>query len=279
MAIQNSLKNPPMSAKIGMVILMFFIICAVFAPVIAPYGEAESVGKTWIGSSPEFWLGTDNIGRDMLSRIIYGARMTLGVAAACTLLSFVIGVTMGLLAAVAGKTVDQVLSRFIDLMLSIPILVFALMILSMLGSSLVTLIITIGVLDSFRVFRLARSIAVNIVVTEFVEVARLRGEGLWWIMRREVLPNALPPMIAEFGLRFCFNFLFVAGLSFLGLGIQPPFADWGGMVRENGRSIAFGIPAPLWPALAIALTTISVNMIVDWILSINARPSGASAEM
>lgn len=262
-----------------MAVLLFFIICAVFAPIIAPYGEAESVGKTWIGPSGEFWLGTDNIGRDMLSRIIYGARMTLGVAAACTLLSFIIGVTMGLLAAVAGKTVDQVLSRFIDLMLSIPILVFALMILSMLGSSLLTLIITIGVLDSFRVFRLARSIAVNIVVTEFVEVARLRGEGLWWIMRREVLPNALPPMIAEFGLRFCFNFLFVAGLSFLGLGIQPPFADWGGMVRENGRSIAFGIPAPLWPALAIAMTTISVNMIVDWILSINARPSGASAEM
>jgi peptide/nickel transport system permease protein len=279
MAIQNSLRNPPLSAKIGMAILLFFIICAVLAPVIAPYGEAESVGKTWIGPSGEFWLGTDNIGRDMLSRIIYGARMTLGVAAACTLLSFLIGVTMGLLAAVAGKTIDQVLSRFIDLMLSIPILVFALMILSMLGSSLLTLIITIGVLDSFRVFRLARSIAVNIVVTEFVEVARLRGEGLWWIMRREVLPNALPPMIAEFGLRFCFNFLFVAGLSFLGLGIQPPFADWGGMVRENGRSIAFGIPAPLWPALAIALTTISVNMIVDWILSINARPSGASAEM
>ena len=279
MAIQNSLRNPPLSAKIGMVILLIFIICAVFAPVIAPYGEAESVGKTWIGPSAEFWLGTDNIGRDMLSRIIYGARMTLGVAAACTLLSFLIGVTMGLLAAVAGKTVDQVLSRFIDLMLSIPILVFALMILSMLGSSLLTLIITIGVLDSFRVFRLARSIAVNIVVTEFVEVARLRGEGLWWIMRREVLPNAVPPMIAEFGLRFCFNFLFVAGLSFLGLGIQPPFADWGGMVRESGRAIAFGIPAPLWPALAIALTTISVNMIVDWILSINARPSGASAEM
>jgi peptide/nickel transport system permease protein len=279
MALQNSLRNPPLSAKIGMVILLIFIICAVFAPVIAPYGEAESVGKTWIGPSAEFWLGTDNIGRDMLSRIIYGARMTLGVAAACTLLSFLIGVTMGLLAAVAGKTVDQVLSRFIDLMLSIPILVFALMILSMLGSSLLTLIITIGVLDSFRVFRLARSIAVNIVVTEFVEVARLRGEGLWWIMRREVLPNAVPPMIAEFGLRFCFNFLFVAGLSFLGLGIQPPFADWGGMVRESGRAIAFGIPAPLWPALAIALTTISVNMIVDWILSINARPSGASAEM
>ena len=279
MAIQNSLKNPPISAKIGMVILVVFIFFAIFAPLIAPYGEAESIGKTWASPSAEFLLGTDNIGRDMLSRIIFGARMTLGVATACTLLSFLIGITMGLLAAVAGKAIDQILSRFVDLMLSIPILVFALMILSMFGSSLFTLIITIGVLDSFRVFRLARSVAVNIVVTEFVEVARLRGEGLWWIMTREVLPNALPPMIAEFGLRFCFNFLFVAGLSFLGLGVQPPFADWGGMVRENGRAIAFGIPAPLWPAIAIGLTTISVNMIVDWILSLNARPSGASAEM
>ena len=279
MAIKNSLKNPPISAKIGMVILVVFIFFAIFAPLIAPYGEAESIGKTWASPSAEFLLGTDNIGRDMLSRIIFGARMTLGVATACTLLSFLIGITMGLLAAVAGKALDQILSRFVYLMLSIPILVFALMILSMFGSSLFTLIITIGILDSFRVFRLARSIAINIVVTEFVEVARLRGEGLWWIMVREVLPNALPPMIAEFGLRFCFNFLFVAGLSFLGLGIQPPFADWGGMVRENGRAIAFGIPAPLWPAIAIGLTTISVNMIVDWILSINARPSGASAEM
>jgi peptide/nickel transport system permease protein len=279
MVIHNSLKNPTLSAKIGMAILSIFIFFAIFAPLIAPFGEAESVGKTWASPTSEFLLGTDNIGRDLFSRIIYGARMTLGVATACTLLSFLIGVTMGLLAAVAGNVVDQMLSRFVDLMLSIPILVFALMILSMFGSSLFTLIITIGALDSSRVFRLARSIAVNVVVTEFVEVARLRGEGLWWIMRREVLPNSLPPMIAEFGLRFCFNFLFVAGLSFLGLGIQPPFADWGGMVRENGRAIAFGIPAPLWPAMAIGLTTISVNMIVDWILSINARPSGASAEM
>ena len=156
MAIQNSLKNPPISAKIGMVILVVFIFFAIFAPLIAPYGEAESIGKTWASPSAEFLLGTDNIGRDMLSRIIFGARMTLGVATACTLLSFLIGITMGLLAAVAGKAIYQILSRFVDLMLSIPILVFALMILSMFGSSLFTLIITIGILDSFRVFRLAR---------------------------------------------------------------------------------------------------------------------------
>ena len=134
-------------------------------------------------------------------------------------------------------------------------------------------------LDSTRVFRLARAVATNLVVLEYVEAATLRGEGIWWIIRREILPNALPPMISEFGLRFCFNFLFVASLSFLGLGIQPPLADWGGMVRDNGRAISFGLTAPLWPAVAIALMTIGVNLIVDWILSINARPSGASAEM
>ena len=271
--------KPNLSAWIGLVIVTSFIVVALFAPWIAPYGESESVSDTWAGSTWQFWLGTDNIGRDMLSRLIYGARMTIGVALLTTVLSFIIGTSAGLLAAIGGPIIDQALSRLVDVMLSIPLLVFALIILSMFGSSIPTLIITIAVLDATRVFRLARAVAMNIVVLEYVEAARLRGEGLWWLMRREILPNALPPMISEFGLRFCFNFLFVAGLSFLGLGIQPPFADWGGMVRENGRAISFGIPAPLWPAMAIAIMTVGVNLVVDWILSINARPSGASAEM
>jgi peptide/nickel transport system permease protein len=271
--------KPNLSAWIGLVIVTSFIVVALFAPWIAPYGEAESVSDTWASSTWQFWLGTDNIGRDMLSRLIYGARMTIGVALLTTVLSFIIGTSAGLLAAIGGPIIDQALSRLVDVMLSIPLLVFALIILSMFGSSIPTLIITIAVLDATRVFRLARAVAMNIVVLEYVEAARLRGEGLWWLMRREILPNALPPMISEFGLRFCFNFLFVAGLSFLGLGIQPPFADWGGMVRENGRAISFGIPAPLWPAMAIAIMTVGVNLVVDWILSINARPSGASAEM
>lgn len=271
--------KPNLSAWIGLVIVTSFIVVALFAPWIAPYGESESVSDTWASSTWQFWLGTDNIGRDMLSRLIYGARMTIGVALLTTVLSFIIGTSAGLLAAIGGPIIDQALSRLVDVMLSIPLLVFALIILSMFGSSIPTLIITIAVLDATRVFRLARAVAMNIVVLEYVEAARLRGEGLWWLMRREILPNALPPMISEFGLRFCFNFLFVAGLSFLGLGIQPPFADWGGMVRENGRAISFGIPAPLWPAMAIAIMTVGVNLVVDWILSINARPSGASAEM
>ena len=272
-------RKPTASAWVGLTIVAIMLILAVFAPWIAPHDQAETVGSTWAPSSADAWLGTDNIGRDMLSRMIYGARMTIGVALATTILSFIVGTTLGLLAAIGGPVIDQILSRIVDIMLSIPLLVFALIILSLFGSSLPTLIITIAILDSTRVFRLSRAVAMNLVVLEYVEVARLRGEGLWWIMRREILPNALPPMISEFGLRFCFNFLFVAGLSFLGLGIQPPFADWGGMVRENGKAIGFGLAAPLWPAMAIALMTIGINLVVDWILSINARPSGASAEM
>lgn len=271
--------KPPLSAWLGLTVIVFYAGVALLAPWIAPYSQSESVAGTWDPPSAMYWLGTDNIGRDILSRLIYGARMTVAVALATTLLSFFIGTVTGFLAAVGGKWIDMALSRFIDVMLSIPLLIFALIILSVFGSSIPVLILTIAALDATRVFRLARAVAMNITVTEFVEVARLRGEGLWWVMRREILPNAAPPMIAEFGLRFCFNFLFVAGLSFLGLGIQPPLADWGGMVRDNAQAITFGLMAPMWPAMAIALMTIGVNLVVDWVLSINSRPSGASAEM
>jgi peptide/nickel transport system permease protein len=280
--------KPTITAWVGIVIVGFFVFMSLFGPLLAPYGEAQTFDgiKSYEPPSASFWLGTDQIGRDLLTRVIYGARTTIGIAFVTTILSFAIGIVMGLWAVVGGKIVDQVLSRLVDVMLSIPLLIFALIILSLFGSlftsvigSLTVLVFVIAVLDSTRVFRLSRSVAMNIVVLEFVEAARLRGEGTWWIIRREILPNALPPMISEFGLRFCFNFLFVAALSFLGLGVQPPLADWGGMVKENAKALGFGGMAPLWPATAIALMTIGVNLIVDWILSINARPSGASAEM
>ena len=271
--------KPTASAWFGIFVIVFYCLLAILAPWIAPHSEFESLAGTWAPPSAEFWLGTDNIGRDILSRLIYGARMTVAVALATTLLSFLMGTVSGFLAAVGGKWIDMALSRYVDVMLSIPLLIFALIILSVFGSSIPVLILTIAALDATRVFRLARAVAMNIEVAEFVEVARLRGEGLWWVIRREILPNAAPPMIAEFGLRFCFNFLFVAGLSFLGLGIQPPLADWGGMVRDNAQAITFGLMAPLWPAIAIAIMTVGVNLLVDWILSITSRPSGATAEM
>ena len=271
--------KPTLSAWFGLTVVTLFVFVSIFTPWLAPYGQSANVGGTWDEPSWTMLLGADQIGRDMLTRIMYGTRMTIGVALAITLLSFLIGIVLGFISAVMGGWVDVFFSRLVDVMLSIPGLIFALIILGVFGSSIPVLILTIAVLDSTRVFRLARALGMNLTVMEYVEAARLRGEGLWWIIRREILPNAWAPLISEFGLRFCFNFLFIAGLSFLGLGIQPPYADLGGMVRENAAAINFGKMAPIYPATAIALLTVSVNLVVDWMLSIDARPSGAQAEL
>jgi peptide/nickel transport system permease protein len=262
------LRQSPISARIGMCMVLINILIATFAPVIAPYAETAIVGDVWEPFSKNFYLGTDHLGRDLLTRMVYGARNTLALAFITTMLSFAFGATLGFLAATKGGWVDQIISRIVDIFMAFPTLIFALMILSVLGTSIPNLIFTIAMLDSTRVFRLSRAVAMDIEVMEFVEVARLRGEGLWWIMRHEILPNAMPPLVAEFGLRFCFVFLFIASLSFLGLGLQPPLADWGGMVRENAGAITFGIIVPLIPAGAIAFLTVGVNLIVDWFLQL-----------
>jgi len=267
------------SAAFGLAVVGIFILISVFTPWIAPYSESANVGGTWDEPSAKMLFGADQIGRDMLTRMMYGSRMTIGVALAITTLSFAIGILTGLVSAVVGGWVDVFFTRLVDVMLSIPSLIFALIILGVFGSSIPVLIMTIAVLDSTRVFRLSRALGMNLTVMEYVEAARLRGEGLWWVITREILPNAWAPLVSEFGLRFCFNFLFIAGLSFLGLGIQPPYADLGGMVRENAAAINFGMMAPIYPATAIALLTVSVNLVVDWMLSIDARPSGAQAEL
>ena len=272
-------QKPTASAWFGLVVVAVFIFVSLFTPWLAPYPESANVGGTWDEPSVKMWLGGDQIGRDMFTRILYGARMTIGVALAITLLSFFIGIVVGFTSAVVGGWVDIFFSRLVVVMLSIPGLIFALIILGVFGSSIPVLILTIAVLDSTRVFRLSRALGMNLSVMEYVEAARLRGEGLWWVITREILPNAWAPLVSEFGLRFCFNFLFIAGLSFLGLGIQPPYADLGGMVRENAAAINFGMMAPIYPAATIALLTVSINLVVDWMLSMDARPSGAQAEL
>ena len=271
--------KPTTTAWVGMAIIAINLLVAIVGPLVAPYSQSQTVGATWDEPSATMLLGADQIGRDMLTRLIYGARMTIGVALATTLISFTVGITLGFAGAVLGGWVDTVISRVVDVILSIPLLILALIILGVFGSSIPVLIITIALLDSTRVFRLSRALGMNLTVLEYVEAAKLRGEGTWWIIRREILPNASAPLFSEFGLRFCFNFLFIAALSFLGLGIQPPYADWGGMVRENAAAINFGMLAPIWPALAITMLTVGVNLVVDWLLSIESRPSGAQAEL
>ena len=264
--LKTIFSSAPWSAKFGMVVISLFSIVSIFAPFIAPYGETEIIGKSYELWSDTHFLGTDNLGRDMLSRLIFGARNTIGMALLTTFLAFLIGSITGMIAAVIGGWIDQIFGRIVDVLMSIPSLIFALLILSFFGTSITYLIGTIAILEATRVFRLARATGMNVAVMDFVEVAKLRGEKLGWIIRKEILPNIAAPLLAEFGLRFCFVFLFISALSFLGLGIQPPTADWGSMVRENATLISYDDITPLLPAGAIALLTVATNFVVDWML-------------
>jgi len=265
-AFHRSMRSAPPTALFGMGVIVLYVIVAVFAPLIAPFGENEIVDVEFLPWSGDYPLGTDNLGRDMLTRIIYGARNTVGIAFVTTILAFIIGTTLGVLAALQAGWVDQVLARLVDILMAIPSLIFKLLLLTVFGTSIINMILIIAVVDSTRVFRLARAVSATIVVMDYIEAARLRGDGLWRLITREILPNAAAPLAAEFVLRFCFVFLAISALSFLGLGIQPPTADWGSMVRDNASLISFGDITPLIPAAAIALLTIGVNFVVDWML-------------
>ncbi len=260
------LRTAPLTACFGMLVITIYIICAVFAPFIAPYGEAEILSGGFEPWSSTYILGTDNLGRDVFTRLIYGARNTVGIAFLITALAFLFGTVLGIFAALKGGIIDQVMSRLIDVLMAIPSLIFSLLMLTIFGTSVFSLVIVIATIDSTRVFRIARAVALSIVQLDYVEAAKLRGESTSYLILREILPNAMAPLAAEFGLRFCFVFLMISALSFLGLGLQPPTADWGSMVRDNADLISFGDITPLIPAGAIALLTIAVNFVVDWLL-------------
>ena len=263
MQVRQLISEMNWASRMGLLVVSAFAFCAIFAPWLAPYGQSEIVGDVWEPLFGKFFFGTDQIGRDMLSMLIYGARNMIGLALLTTGCAFGLGSLLGFLAATMGGWVDQLLSRFVDVVISIPTLIFALIVLSSTGTSILALVTVIAIIYAMPVYRIARAVAMDIEVMEYVEAARLRGEGLWWIMRKEILPNALTPLAAEFGLRFCFVFLLISGLSFLGLGLQPPLADWGAMVRDNGGGIAWGFMHPLVPATCIALLTIGINLMVD----------------
>ncbi len=256
--IWRGLKSAPPTAIFGMTVITLYLLIGIFAPLLAPFGEAEIFDVAYAPWGGDYLFGTDQLGRDVLSRLIYGARNTIGIAVATTFLAFLIGGCLGIAAAISQNWLDHLLSRSVDVLMAIPSLIFALMLLSIFGSTAINLIFIIAVLDSTRVFRITRAVSLNVVVMDYVEAAKLRGEGLGWIMRKEILPNIMPPLVAEFGLRFCFVFLTIAALSFLGVGIQPPTADWGSMVRETAGLIQFAeydITAaltPMLPAAAIA---------------------------
>lgn len=279
-------RQMPLTAAFGVLVILVYAFMAIFAGALAPHGQEEVFaqanvvpgGNPALGGNPDFPLGTDQIGRDILSRLIYGARNTVGIAFVTTLIAFVVGGGLGFLAATLRGWVDQVLSRAVDVLMAIPALIFALLLITVAkawvdGTGLtIAMILIMALIDSTRVFRLARAVGMNIVVMDYIEAAKLRGEKLSYIVFREILPNATAPLLAEFGLRFCFVFLTISSLSFLGVGIQPPLADWGTMVKDMSSFINYAAfapqvsAAPLLAAGAIALLTVAVNFVVDWML-------------
>ncbi|HEU0201239.1 MAG TPA: ABC transporter permease [Burkholderiaceae bacterium] len=249
---------------VGLVIVLFWLVMAIIGPAIAPHDIGAIVSPdVFAPVSAAFPLGTDYLGRDMLSRVLYGARYTVGVALVATLLACSAGVALGLIAAGLGGWVDTVLSRTLDTLISIPSKMFALLMVAAFGSDIWLLIMTAAIIYTPGSYRIARSLAVNINAMDYVQVARARGEGLGYITRVEILPNIIAPVLADFGLRFVYVVLLLSGMSFLGLGVQPPFADWGSLVRENVIGLDSGAAAVVTPALAIATLTIGINLLID----------------
>ncbi|BAF88025.1 putative oligopeptide ABC transporter permease [Azorhizobium caulinodans ORS 571] len=245
-------------------VILFWLVVAIFAPRLTPYAIGDIVDFDYFGPvSAKFWMGTDYLGRDMLSRIIAGSRYTVGLSLAAVAIACCTGVTLGMTAAVIGGWFDSILSRFLDALSSIPSKLFGLVVVAGIGSSIPVLIGTLAIIYTPGSYRFARALAVNINTMDFVTVARTRGEGVAYLIGSEILPNIVGPVFADVGLRFVFIVLLLSGLSFLGLGVQPPNADWGALVRENISGLAFGAPAVIFPSLAIASLTISVNLLID----------------
>lgn len=252
------------AGRIGLAIIVFWCVIAVIGPWIEPYAPGDIVDYDYFGPmSDQFWLGTDYLGRDILSRVIMGARYSLFIALAAVLLACFCGVVLGMVAAVAGGWFDVLLSRLLDAFNGIPSLLFGLVVIAAVGSSIQVLILTLAVIYMPGCYRFARALAVNVNTSDFVTVARARGEGTPYLIFHEILPNILGPVLADLGLRFVFIVLVLSGLSFLGLGVQPPYADWGALVRENIEGLSFGAAAVIFPSIAIASLTIAVNLFID----------------
>ena len=263
-------------------IVVFWLLICIIGPSIAPFHEMDMEGDdsfldayTSEEGYGTFYLGTDYLGRDTFSRILFGARNTIGISLSATLLAYLMGITLGILAAVKGGWIDMGISRVNDAILALPTIMLGLIVIAALGSSIPILIGTAAVIYATSVFRIARALGQDIMVQDYVEAAATRGEGIWWIIRAEVLPNAAMPLATDFGLRLVFVVLFISSLSFLGLGVQPPASDWGSMVRENLQGLTYGSYAAIWPAFAIASFTIAINLIVD---DISAKSGGSLAK-
>jgi len=252
------------SGRCGAAIVLLWLIAAIAGPFVVPFTLGEFI--SYNGFAPAkgaSLLGADYLGRDLFSRILHSAWLTLGMAAAATLTATFVGSALGIFAAIKGGWTDMIISRIVDTFHSFPTLMLGLVIIAALGPSTLLLILMTGLIYATSVYRIARALGMDIVVMDYVQVARARGESTSWILFHEILPNAATPLVVDFGIRLSFAILFLSSLSFLGLGVQPPFADWGSLVRENMSGLISGSLASIYPALAIASFTIGLNLIID----------------
>ncbi len=262
--ISSTIRALPGSGRVGLGFVVFWLLIAIFAPVIAPYSIGEFVDRTvFSGLSDAFWLGTDFLGRDVLSRLMWGARYTVSLALGAAILAVTVGTSLALFSAIRGGWIDEVLARIMDTLISMPSKIFALVLVAAFGSSLTLLLAIAAFTYVPGNYRIARALAMNLIALDFVQVARARGEGTAYIAWREILPNMIHPLLADMGLRFVFIVLLLSGLSFLGLGVQPPHADLGSLVRENVSGLTDGSLAIIAPAIAIATLTVGANLLID----------------
>ncbi|MEO8610728.1 MAG: ABC transporter permease [Chloroflexota bacterium] len=249
---------------IGVFIVILFLLLAIFGPNIAPYKFSTLIrGAARLPPSAEHWFGTDSLGRDVFSRVLWGAREVIAIPGIATAIAVVLGSSLGLFLGYYGGWIDEVISRALDSLLAIPALLLALVMLGTIGPSPVGIVIVIVLLYVPIVARVIRSATLNVRSAGFIEAARLRGEPMRYILFREILPSVLPALAVEAALRFSYAIFLTASLGFLGLGVQPPSPDWGRMVNEARDSFT-RTPWALWfPAGAIATLVIGVNLMAD----------------
>jgi peptide/nickel transport system permease protein len=264
------LRTPSGSAGFAIVALLLLLV--VVGPYVAPHSSTAPIGAPFSGPSGKALLGTDFLGRDVLSRVLYGGRSVIGLAAAATALAYLVGLSIGLVAGYSRSIADPLLMRSVDVMLAFPPLLFLLVLIAGAGSSVGVLVVGVALIQAPGISRIVRTATLEVSVRGYVEAAVARGERPYAVISREVLPNILAPVLVDAGLRFTFSILIIASVNFLGLGLQPPSSDWARMIGENREYISLNSLGVIAPAALIAILTIGVNLMGDAI----ARTLGRS---
>jgi peptide/nickel transport system permease protein len=258
--------------RIGLVLVVLICAIALFGPILSPYSPIDTVGIPFAGSSAAHPLGTDTLGRDALSRFLYGGRALIAVSFSATILAYVVGIPLGMAAGFRRGFFDVGAIALADLVLSFPPLVFVLVLLAAAGPQLWLVVISIATIHAPRVVRISRAVTLEVATQEFVEAAIARGEGLISILRQDILPNTWTPVLADFGIRLTGSVILFSSLSYLGFGQAPPAADWGLMISENRTALLIHPLVVIVPAMTIALLAIGVNLVADAV----ARSAGHS---